>query len=57
MPSSLPGMNPFLEQPTFWSSFHSRFIVAMTNAIEQTPPVPALSDTGPSWLKQRLQRS
>lgn len=39
MQSPFPGMNPYLEQPAFWSSFHSRFIVAIANAIE-----PQLSD-------------
>ena len=24
MPSPLPGMNPFIEQPELWSEFHSR---------------------------------
>ena len=28
-------MDPYLEQPALWSSFHSRFIVAVANAIEQ----------------------
>ena len=27
-------MDLFLEQPAFWSSFHSRFIVALADAIE-----------------------
>jgi hypothetical protein len=26
-------MDPYLEQPTFWSSFHSRLIVALADAI------------------------
>jgi hypothetical protein len=34
MPSPLSGMDPYLEQPAFWSSFHSRFIVALADAIE-----------------------
>ncbi|MCU0569416.1 MAG: DUF4058 family protein [Oculatellaceae cyanobacterium Prado106] len=32
-------MNPYLEQPAFWPSFHYRFMVAIANAIE-----PQLSD-------------
>jgi Protein of unknown function (DUF4058) len=28
MPSPFPGMDPYLEQPTLWASFHSRLIVA-----------------------------
>lgn len=34
MPSPFPGMDPYLEQPAFWSSFHSRLIVAIADAIE-----------------------
>ena len=34
MASPFPGMDPYLEQPAFWSSFHSRLIVAMADAIE-----------------------
>jgi Protein of unknown function (DUF4058) len=33
MPSPFPGMNPYLEQPGFWSSFHSRLIVAIADAL------------------------
>jgi hypothetical protein len=29
-------MSPYLEQPALWSSFHSRLIVALADAIEQT---------------------
>jgi hypothetical protein len=34
MASPFPGMDPYLEQPAFWSSFHSKFVVAMADAIE-----------------------
>ncbi|BAZ12521.1 hypothetical protein NIES4071_43520 [Calothrix sp. NIES-4071] len=34
MPSPFPGMDPYLEQAVFWSSFHSRLIVAIADAIE-----------------------
>ncbi|MEM1292132.1 MAG: DUF4058 family protein [Cyanobacteria bacterium P01_H01_bin.162] len=34
MTSPLPGMDPYLEQPAFWSSFHSRVMVALADAIE-----------------------
>jgi virulence-associated protein VagC len=33
MPSPFPGMDPYLEQPAFWSSFHSRLIVAIADYI------------------------
>lgn len=34
MPSPFPGMDPYIEQPPFWSSFHSRLMVAIADAIE-----------------------
>ena len=33
MRSPFPGMDPYLEQSTFWSSFHSRLIVALADAL------------------------
>jgi hypothetical protein len=33
MPSPFPGMDPYLEQPTFGSAFHSRLIVAIADAL------------------------
>lgn len=33
MPSPFPDMDPYLEQPTFWSSFHSRLIVALADVL------------------------
>lgn len=33
MPSPFPGIDPYLEQPNFWSSFHFRLIGAMAAAI------------------------
>jgi Protein of unknown function (DUF4058) len=34
MLSPFPGMDPYLEQPIFWSSFHNRLMVAIADAIE-----------------------
>jgi hypothetical protein len=34
MPSPLAGMNPYLENPEFWSEFHSRMIVAIADALD-----------------------
>lgn len=34
MASPFPGMNPYLKQPAFWSSFHTRLMVAIADAIE-----------------------
>lgn len=34
MPSPFPGMDPYLEQAAFWSSFHSRLLVAIADIIE-----------------------
>ncbi|KAM3092459.1 DUF4058 family protein [Phormidesmis sp. 146-12] len=33
MPSPFPGMDPYLEYAAFWSSFHTRFMVAIADAI------------------------
>ena len=33
MASPFPGMDPYLEQPAFWSSFHTRLIVGLADAI------------------------
>lgn len=33
MPSPFPGMNPYLESPTIWSSFHTRLLVAIADAL------------------------
>ena len=38
MPSPFPGMDSYLEQPALWSSFHSRLIVAVANAVEENLP-------------------
>ena len=33
MPSPFPGMNPYLELPVLWAEFHSRLIVALSDAL------------------------
>lgn len=39
MPSPFPGINPYLEQPAFWSSFHTRLMVAIADTVApQLPP-------------------
>jgi hypothetical protein len=38
MKSPFPGMDPFLEQPTFWSDFHSTFINYWREAIADALP-------------------
>mgnify|MGYP001791265968 CR=1 FL=1 len=35
MPSPFPGMDPYLERPAVWASFHSKFVVMLANAIEE----------------------
>ena len=34
MASPFPGMDPYLEQPAFWSSFHTRFMVAIADELD-----------------------
>lgn len=33
MSSPFPGMNPYLEHPAFWSSFHTRLMVAIADTL------------------------
>ena len=33
MPSPFPGMDPYLEQPVFWSEFHNRLIMAISDTL------------------------
>lgn len=33
MPSPFPGINPYLEHPAFWSSFHTRLMVAIADIV------------------------
>lgn len=33
MPSPFPGMDPYLESPVFWSSFHTRLLVAIADTL------------------------
>lgn len=33
MPSPFPGMNPYLESPAIWSSFHTRLLVAIADTL------------------------
>ncbi|MGL6095598.1 MAG: DUF4058 family protein, partial [Fimbriiglobus sp.] len=32
MPSPFPGMDPYLEDPAYWSGFHSRLVVGLSAA-------------------------
>lgn len=36
MPSPFPGMNPYLENSELWSEFHSRMIVAIADALDDS---------------------
>jgi hypothetical protein len=38
MDSFSPGMDPFLEDPTRWSDFHSRFINNWADALAEVLP-------------------
>ena len=38
MPSPFPGMNPYLENPIFWSEVHHRLISAIADSIEPYIP-------------------
>jgi hypothetical protein len=38
MPSPFPGMDPYLEDPAFWSDFHARFLTYWCDAINDQLP-------------------
>lgn len=38
MPSPFPGMDPFLEDPRFWTDFHDSFLLCWRNAINRRLP-------------------
>ena len=38
MPSPFPGMDPYLESPAYWPGFHTRFVVALSDAIVTALP-------------------
>jgi len=38
MPSPFPGMDPYLEDPAFWSDFHARFITYWSDALADVLP-------------------
>src|SRR5262249_60841973 len=38
MPSPFPGMDPYLEDPPFWSAFHASFITYWRNALNDCLP-------------------
>ena len=38
MPSPFPGMNPYLENPDFWTAFHNRFIFCVSAALNRALP-------------------
>jgi len=33
MPNPFPGMNPYLEQPDFWSDFHNQLVAALARSL------------------------
>ncbi|VTT96965.1 Uncharacterized protein OS=Rivularia sp. PCC 7116 GN=Riv7116_3947 PE=4 SV=1: DUF4058 [Gemmataceae bacterium] len=38
MPSPFPGMDPYLEDPAFWSGFHTRYVVALSASLTRVLP-------------------
>lgn len=44
-----PGMNPYLESPTYWRGFHNFFIAAIADQLNETLP-PGFSANAEEWL-------
>ena len=61
MPSPFPGMDPYLEDPAYWSDFHGRFLVYLSDLINERLPdnyearldenVKSGQDTSPDQIK------
>ena len=52
MPSPFPGMDPYLEDPTYWSGFHTRMVVAIGAAITRMLPAGYYADVEQHvWLE------
>ena len=52
MPSPLPGMDPYLEDPAYWSGFHTRYVVALSTALTRVLPTGYYADVEQHvWLE------
>lgn len=50
MPSPFPGMDPYLEDPSYWGDFHDRFLTYLSDMLNDTLP-----DDYVARLNQRVQ--
>ena len=54
MPSPFPGMNPFLEHPDVWSTFHTRMLAAMADRLSaQVRPDYLVHMEAHLWIHER----
>ena len=52
MPSPFPGMDPYQEDPAYWSGFHARFIVHLRGALTRVLPAGYYADVEQHvWLE------
>ncbi len=52
MPSPFPGMDPYLEAPEFFPSFHKRFMVFLEEKLQKALPRPYFANTGERiWIE------
>jgi len=57
MPSPFPGMNPFLEHPDIWGTFHARMLAAMADALSaQVRPDYLVHMEAHPWVDIERQR-
>lgn len=53
MPSPFPGMDPFLESPSYFGVFHSRFIAALGDFLTERLPPNYVADPGSRiWIEE-----
>jgi hypothetical protein len=55
MPNPFPGMNPFLEKPARWQSFHQRFITYLADTIDSLLPEDYSADIGEDGMTAVLE--
>ncbi len=52
MPSPFPGMDPFLESPDYFPSFHARFIMYLCDDLQPHLPEPYFAETSERlWIE------
>jgi hypothetical protein len=56
MPSPFPGMNPYLEQPDIWNTFHTQSLTAIAERLaDQVRPEYVVHMEAHLWIHERVE--